>query len=134
MYKQVGLHLCFLFYCEVLYSSVPFPGHPTEVFHEVCVLQVCIVYLPAQKKMCGKLHGKIFVLLANCLQCARALVLRAICSQCALRFLPFPPRPPLLNGEFAEAYCHVHFGGRCIRNVLICLLAGKRRSRYYGNC
>ena len=40
---------------------------------------------------------------------------------------PLAPSSPLLllNGESAEASFHTHFGQRCIRMLLICLLAGK---------
>ena len=90
------------------------------------VLRRCVLCICRLKKNVWEVAWKnIFVLLANCLECARALVLGAICIQCALRLTPPPPPAPLVKGEFAVAYSHVHFGERCIRILLICLLPGK---------
>ena len=120
MYEQVGLHVRFLFYCEVLYSSVSsVPIRSTQrrcSFHKVCVPQVCIVYLSAQKKCLRSCMEKYFCFAGEFF---------SVCSRSCSGGYLHPPSFPLLRGEFAEAYSHVHFGARCIRLLLICLLARK---------
>ena len=130
MYKQVGLHVRFLFYCEVLYSSVHFQGHPTEVFvpQSTCSAGVYCVSVGSKKKMIGKLHGKIFLCCWRIVFSVLALLIWGLfVFNVPFASPPPPPSPaPLLKGEFAEAYSHVHLGERRIRLLLICLLAGQR--------
>ena len=63
------------------------------------VLRRCVLCICRLKKNVWEVAWKnIFVLLANCLECARALVLGAICIQCALRLTPPPPPSPISEG------------------------------------
>ena len=128
MYKQVGLHVRFLFYCEVHYSSVPFQGHPKEVLvpQSMCSAGVYCVSV-GSKKLFGSCKEKYFCFAGELFSvCSRSCSVGYFYSMCPSLISPPPPPPAeLLKGEFAEAYSHVHFDERCIRILLLCLLVGK---------
>ena len=101
---------------EVLYSSVPFQGHPTEESRKICVPHRCVS--AGSKKKCLGSCTEIYFCHAGEL----FSIYSRSCSEDPLA----PPSPLLLlKGESAEAFFHPHFGQRCIRMLLICLLGGK---------